>query len=67
MPNKMYCGLFKVLIVFLLLFFTGMFWMPVYFFMNNNMMPQFRMRTYSVVNVVCHTSICFLLFFKYFV
>lgn len=25
------------------------------FFMNYNMMPQFRMRTHSVVNVICHT------------
>jgi len=25
------------------------------FFMMNNVMPQFRMRTYSIVNVVCHT------------
>ena len=25
------------------------------FFMDNNMMPQIRMKTYSLVNVVCRT------------
>lgn len=27
----------------------------VFFMDNNDMMPQFRVRTYSVVNVVCRT------------